>query len=899
MNYGRKGIKKQQLALNAKGPKWARKILLILAVAGCICVIGVGVMGAALGIGAFNGMISTAPDLSQTDIGPVGLSSFVYDSNGNQIYKLVSENANRIPVKSEDISQHLKDAFVAIEDERFYQHSGIDLRRIMGLGYKALLEGGFSGGGSTITQQLLKNNVFTGWMEESNFMESIRRKIQEQYCAIQVEKMYDKDTLLTYYLNTINCGSGTLGVESASLRYFNKHAKDLTISESAVIAGITKYPGKYNPILHPEESKKRTETVLYKMNELGYITDAEYEEALADNVYDRIQANNEVVTAEAKPAPYFVDSLKTQVMKDLIEKKGYTQQQAYTLMYSRGIKIYSTLDPEIQQICDEEFSNPDNYADKTEFLLDWALTIEKADGTLENHSKEMLKKFIKQSRTGYNLLYKATDDLEDVVNADLDAYKASVMEEGDTIIAENKELSPQPQISFTVIEQSTGKCVAMVGGRGEKTADMALNRATDSPRQPGSCFKVLASFGPAIDHNAKSLASVYVDAPFAYKDGTKVNNWYGDEYRGIQTIRAGIYNSLNIVAVKCITEITPEVGFEYLQNMGFTTLVASELRPDGMIYTDVGQPLALGGITYGVYNYELTAAYAGIANGGTYVEPKLYTLITDNEGNVIIDNRDPVTRQIFTPETAYQLIQAMIDCAKFGSGRQISFPGMTTAGKTGTTSNEQDIWIAAFTPYYTASCWTGYDNNEKLTVAQEAIPKEMWRKVMKRVHEQKELPDIGFEKPAGIVSCDICALSGKLPRPGICDGHIKREIFTKESIPTEYCDVHYQGLVCGYDNLPATAQCPFCYEGILTMNPPEDEKVRSGSALIAAELDPLSTGTAAQAAVGHCHHDESFFVQPGWEGILEQERAQYADRVAAAQAAQAAQNNPEAGGGEQ
>lgn len=894
MNYGRKGIREQQLALNAKGPKWGHKILLTLAVVACVAVIGVGIVGAALGIGAFSGIISTAPDLSQSDIGPVGLSSFVYDADGKQIYKLVSENSNRIPVKSEDICQDLKDAFVAIEDERFYTHNGIDVKRIMSIGFKAMTEGRFSGGGSTITQQLLKNNVFTDWMDESTFIESLRRKIQEQYCAIQVEKMYDKDTLLTYYLNTINLGQNTLGVESASLRYFNKHASELTLSECAVIASITKAPTTFNPIKHPENNEERMHAVLRKMYELGYITEEERDAALADNVYERIQETNNVVLESEKASSYYVDSLIKKVREDLINEAGYTPQQASTLMYGRGIKIYSCMDPEIQKICDEEFANPDNYAPATDYLLDWALTIEKADGTYENHSKEMLKKFIKESRKNYNLLYKDPEGYKE----DVEAYKASVMQEGDEILAERADITPQPQISFSMIEQSTGKCVALIGGRGEKTTNLALNRATDSPRQPGSCFKVLSSFGPAIDHNGKSLASVYVDAPFAYYDGTKVNNWYGDEYRGIQTIRAGIYNSLNIVAVKCITEITPEVGFRYLQNMGFTTLVEGERRSDGMIYTDIGQPLALGGITDGVYNYELTAAYAGIANGGTYIEPKLYTIVTDNEGNIILDNREPVTRQIFTPETSYQLIQAMIDCAKFGSGRHISFPGMTCAGKTGTTSNEQDIWIAAFTPYYTATCWTGYDNNEKLTVAQQAIPQQMWRKVMVRVTEAKQLENKGYDRPAGITECNICALSGKLPRPGLCDGHVKREIFTKESVPTEYCDVHYQGLVCGYDNLPATPQCPFAYEGVITMNPPEAEAIQKGSALVASELDPLAKGSVAGAA-GHCHHDEAYFAQPGWEWLLESERAQYAERVAAAQAAQAAQDNPESQGGEQ
>lgn len=884
MNYGRQGIKKQQLALNAKGPKWAKKLLLILAVFLCVSIIGIGILGGAMGIGAFMGILSSAPDIKQMSVAPSGKSSFVYDTEGNQISKLVTANANRIPVASEVIPQDLKDAFVAIEDQRFYTHNGIDFQSIFHAAVdvitSASLEGG---GGSTITQQLLKNNVFVDWMAEDNNIQKVKRKIQEQYCAVQLEKVMDKDTILTYYLNTINLSQNCLGVEAASRRYFNKSVSELSLSECAVIAGITKYPTKYNPILHPDENRKRMETVLDKMEELGYISSEEKKAALADDVYSRIMETNEMQAEEVVQDSYFVDALKIQLKKDLIAA-GYSESQAYTLMYSGGLRINSTMDPNIQAICDEEFANPDNYAEGTKFYLNYQLTTKKADGSYVNYSAEMLAKWKKQYDATYERLYKDPED----ANADIEAFKAETFEAGEEIVEEKIEITPQPQVAFTVIEQSTGHCVAMIGGRGEKKDSMSFNRATQAMRQPGSCFKVLAAFGPAIDACGKVPSSVYLDAPFAYVDGTPVKNWYGENvYRGIQSIRLGIVNSLNIIAVKTITEITPELAFQYLENMGFTTLHAAK-QVGTQVFTDITQPLALGGLTDGIYDYELTAAYAGIANGGIYIEPKLYTTVYDSDGNLLLDNSAPVTHRIFSEETAYMLTDCMVDCAKTGSARQVNF-GMSVAGKTGTTTDEKDIWIVAYTPYYTAACWSGYDNPHKMNTNEQKVPKQLWKAVMQRVHA--DLPDPGFDKPSTIVKCIVCSQSGKLPRPGICDGCLKEEIFTAETVPTEYCDVHYVGRICGYDNLRATDQCPFCYEGVATMNPIESERLAQGSSMIAAELDPLAASLAQAAAVqsssGYCHHNEQFFMQENWEGILAQEQAEYNLRVQAAQAAAA------------
>ena len=885
MNYGKNGIHRKQEKLNARGPKWSRKILLLLVEALLVAFIGIIIVAAALGIGVFKSILASAPDISKISVTPSGRSSFIYDAEGNQIEKLVSANANRIPVSFDQIPEDLQHAFVAIEDERFYEHNGIDIKGILRAAVKAVQSGSLGQGASTITQQLLKNNVFTDWTDEETDMEKIKRKVQEQYCAIQLEKTMSKDDILTNYLNTINLGQNTLGVQAASLRYFGKNCSELNLSECAVIAAITQNPSRYNPITHPDNNADRREDVLDSMLRLGFITEAEYKAAMRDNVYDRIQNVNEV-QGESQVSSYFADAVVEQVMEDLAEA-GYNDNQIYTLMYSGGIKIHSTMDPEIQKICDEEFANEENYA-SCKWLLSYRLTIQKADGTLENHSTEMFKTFMKKKKSTYNLLY--TD--KEAAYEDIELYQEEVLEEGDEIYAESIELTVQPQVSFTVMDQSTGYVVAMVGGRGEKVASRTFNRATQSTRQPGSCFKVLAAFAPAIDACDKTLATTYNDAPFNYYNGTPVSNWYGkDTYYGLCSLRYGIYWSLNVVAVKTITEITPELGYEYLLNFGFTTLNDSKVVGD-QIYTDIGQPLALGGITDGILNIEITAAYASIANMGIYNEPLLYTYIEDADSNIILDNRGTSeSRRVLKETTCFLLTDAMKDCVSIGTGTRAKFSGMSIAGKTGTTSDSKDIWFCGYTPYYTASCWTGYDNNVELTDSESRVGQILWKAVMERVHE--ELPDIGFEVPEGIVKCEVCSKSGLLPND-LCraNGCVHEEYFSEDTVPEETCNVHYMGRVCGYDNLPATDLCPFAYEGVIELVPAEPEALLSGSTSAAEALDPLGTGSVT-TGTNYCHHTEAFYAQPDWESQYSNELYQYQIRVEAAQ--QAALQAAEAG----
>lgn len=882
MNFGKRGIVKQAKTLNSGTSKWGKKLSLFGLYIMLSLIIGLVIIGASAGIGVFNGIIATAPDIGNIDVTPSGFSTFVYDTDGNQIAKLVSTDSNRIPVTMDMVPENLTHAFVAIEDARFYDHNGIDIQGIIRAAVKGITSGHFSEGASTITQQLLKNNVFSGWTNESK-LQSVKRKIQEQYLAIQLEKNMSKEDILINYMNTINLGSNTLGVQAASLRYFNKPVSELTLSECAVIAGITQNPSKFNPITHPDKNADRRNKVLKNMLEQGYISQIEYDQAMADDVYSRIQNVNQETGGDDTVNSYFVDALTNEVLEDLMAA-GYTETQAYTLLYSGGLKIYSTQDPKIQKICDDVYLDESNYPEGTKYLLSYKLSVQSADGTVTNHSSEMYSAYYKEQNKNFNMLYSSKEDAE----AAIAAYKEAVMNEGDTVLAEKIDLTPQPQVCITIEEQSTGYIVAMVGGRGEKTASRTLNRATDSYRQPGSTFKVISTYAPGIDSAGLTLATVFNDAPFAYSNGTLVRNWWGSEYRGLNNVRTAIRDSMNVIAVEAITLITPQLAFDYLKNFGFTTLVEHEVI-NGKPFSDIQQATALGGLTKGVKNYELNAAYAAIANGGVYIEPKLYTKVVDHDGNVILDNTEAKSKRILKETTAFLLTSAMQDVVNGGTGSSVNFGTTAIAGKTGTTSDYVDVWFAGYTNYYTATTWTGYDNNAKMKdPAEKNFSKTMWRKVMSKIHE--DLPYSSFSVPDGIVSATVCSRSGKQPIAGLCDGTLYTEYFEEGTVPTESCDVHYAGTMCAIDGLPATENCPFKTTGVFELTPEVPPALQSGFVDYTPANSAYTTVTDENGnttqVLNTCHHTYEFMMQEGIDGILAQEQA--AAQVAAAQA------NPEA-----
>lgn len=792
MNYGKKSTAKKRTALISRSSMMGKRarvsfirVLFVSLIALCIAV-------TCLGVGSFRGVIDTAPDVDDIDIMPLGYATFLYDDAGNQIRKLAAPDSNRLPVTLDQIPVDLQHAVVAIEDERFYEHNGIDVKGILRAGMKALTTGDFSEGASTITQQLLKNNVFTNWTSESTQLERFTRKIQEQYLAVQVEKKTDKDTILENYLNTINLGAGSYGVQAAARQYFDKDIWDLNLSECATLAGITQNPTKFNPIINPDSNRKRRKEVLQHMLDQNYITQDQYDEALADDVYSRIQAAQEKNSStENTVYTYFEDELTDQIINDLMNIKGYTKKQATNLLYSGGLKVYTTQDSKIQNILDEEYADPSNYPDTVQYELDYALTVTDPNGNQVNYSKEMLQLYFQNEDPDFDLLFDSPEDGQTYV----DKYKASILANGSKVLAERVNFAPQPQSSMSVIDQHTGYVKALIGGRGEKTASLTLNRATDTTRQPGSTFKIVSTYAPALNEKGMTLATTFEDEPYEYPDGSPVNN-ATRSYNGTTTIRTAIQNSINVVAVKCLEKVTPELGLKYLDNFGFTTLAhgtEADKDANGNVWSDANLATALGGITRGVTNVELCASYAAIANNGNYIKPIYYTKILDHNGNVLIENT-AAERSVIKESTAFLLTSAMEDVVKQGTGTACQLDNMPVAGKTGTTEAYNDLWFVGYTPYYTCAVWSGYDNNEKLPDYARNFHKALWKKVMTRIHEG--LPSKEFEKPASVEKLSVCEETGLLPRAG-CP--VITEYFDVGTMPTEYCDQHFYDSDDDYD----------------------------------------------------------------------------------------------------
>lgn len=793
MNYGKKEIDSKIDKINSSNKKIFNKIKLNVKIFAVIIVFTLILCAVFSGVGIVRGLTDSAPDINEENIMPDGYPSIIYDANGKKVQKLMGINANREYKKITDIPECVQNAFVAIEDARFYKHSGVDLQGILRAVFSALSDEKMTQGASTITQQLLKNQVFGGGNEKS-FFGKVSRKIQEQSLAIKLESTIDKKKILEYYLNTINLGQNTMGVETASKRYFGKSVSKLTVSEAAVIAGITQNPTEYNPITEQQNNEAKRKIILKNMLDQKYITEDEYEEALGDDVYSRIQdINKEKRTSSYGDInSYYVDAVIENVVSDLKQKLGYTETQAYNAIYREGLKIYTCQDQSLQKICDDVINNDKYYQKNTKSYLSYQLKVKKSDGETELYTEGDVRAFINDAhKKRISFYFKNRKKAEKYIKM----FKKKNLDKHDKILSESINLIKQPQASFVLMEQSTGKVRAIVGGRGEKTANRTLNRAASSKRQPGSTFKVLSTYLPALDTSGFTLANVMDDAPYKYPGTNKrVKDWDSSGYKGLTSLRQGIVDSVNIVTVKTFQKVTPQTGFDYLLNLGFTTLVDRRETSDGQIYSDIQLPTALGGLTDGVTNVELTAAYAAIANGGTYIKPVYYTKIVDSKGNVLLQNSKS-GKKVMKNTTAWLLTDAMKDVIKRGTGKKAAFKKikMPQAGKTGTTSDNTDFWFEGYTPYYTAGIWLGYDS--MFTQMSGSASKIMWRDIMEKVHKVKKLKNKNFKKPEDIITRKICKKCGKLAVYGLCDraldgNDIKTEYFARGTQPKESCDCH-------------------------------------------------------------------------------------------------------------
>ena len=768
--------------------------------------------GFAVGIGFVRGAIDAAPSLDIIDVQPQGYASQIYDADGNLMQTLVMEGSNREEVSFDQLPDDLVNAFIAIEDSRFYEHNGIDLKGILRAAYVGITSGRFSEGASTITQQLIKNNVLQGGYETS-MADKLRRKIQEQFLATKLEDQLDnKETILEYYLNTINLGGNCLGVQTAANRYFGKNVWELTLSECTVLAATTSNPSRYNPLTHPKENAVRRKIVLEKMYEQNFITYDQKNDALADDVYSRIQTADNTFS-ESMVFSYFTDAVYNQVCDDLQSKLGYSASQSYKLLYSGGLQIYSTMDPSIQSIVDEEVNNADNYISSTgsrllEYSLNYALTVCHADGSESTYTENDLTSYFQSEKkqATFANVYASKEDIYRSIRE----FKASLLISGDSVT--NETITPilEPQESVVVMNQSNGQVAAISGGRGEKEGSLTLNRALHCSRQPGSISMILSTFAPAIDSCGATLASTYYDAPYL-SGNQQVLNWWGNPYLGYNNIRQAITYSMNVIGARCLTSLVSDsTAYDYLELFGLGNTDLFE----------TSSSLASTSQSYTVTNEMLTAAFASIANDGIYQKPTYYTKVLDRQGNILLESVPSQTR-IIKSSSAALLTNAMEDVISSDSsyyyqygitptGTLCQVDSMTLAGKSGTTTSGSDVWFIGYSPYYTCGIWSGYDDSKVLSNGTE-YHKTIWQKIMARIHTDLDNKDFIFTDE--LESAKICSKSGLLAVDGVCNSSssnasVYTEYFAPGTAPTSYCDRHYALRICTKSGKSATKYCP-------------------------------------------------------------------------------------------
>ena len=768
--------------------------------------------GFAVGIGFVRGAIDAASSLDIIDVQPQGYASQIYDADGNLMQTLVMEGSNREEVSFDQLPDDLVNAFIAIEDSRFYEHNGIDLKGILRAAYVGITNGRFSEGASTITQQLIKNNVLQGGYE-TNMTDKLRRKIQEQFLAVKLEDQLDsKETILEYYLNTINLGGNCLGVQTAANRYFGKNVWELTLSECSVLAATTSNPSRYNPLTHPKENAVRRKIVLEKMYEQNFITYDQKNDALDDDVYSRIQTVNNT-TSGSTVFSYFTDAVYNQVCDDLQSKLGYSASQSYKLLYSGGLQIYSTMDPSIQSIVDEEVNNADNYISSTgsrllEYSLNYALTVCHADGSESTYTENDLISYFQSEKkqATFANIYASKEDIYRSVRE----FKASLLISGDSVTSETIIPILEPQESVVVMNQSNGQVAAISGGRGEKEGSLTLNRALHCSRQPGSISMILGTFAPAIDSCGATLASTYYDAPYL-SGNQQVLNWWGNPYLGYNNIRQAITYSMNVIGARCLTSLVSDsTAYDYLELFG---LGSADLF-------ETSSSLASTSQSYTVTNEMLTAAFASIANDGIYQKPTYYTKVLDRQGNILLESVPSQTR-IIKSSSAALLTSAMEDVISSDSsyyyqygitptGTLCQVDSMTLAGKSGTTTSGSDVWFIGYSPYYTCGIWSGYDDSKVLSNGTE-YHKTIWQKIMARIHTDLDNKDFIFTDE--LESAKICSKSGLLAVDGVCNSSssnasVYTEYFAPGTAPTSYCDRHYALRICTESGKSATKYCP-------------------------------------------------------------------------------------------
>ena len=667
---------------------------------------------------------SDAPPFDHSRLATVE-TSYIYDSRGNRLAAL-HEEQNRIIVDLAEIPKHVQLAFIAIEDERFLNHFGFDIIGSLRAAYINFKAGEIVQGASTITQQLAQNAFLTS---ETTY----KRKVQEIWLALQLERNYGKEEILELYLNRIYFGQGAYGVEAAAQQYFNKKAADLTIAEGAMLAGIVTSPNYYNPMNNIDEAEARMKVVLLSMHRLGFITESQLSLALMQAINYAEPRNPDY------PFPFFLDYVVHYELIRILSKTSVASspEEAYRAIYTGGLRIYTTLEPELQ-------AHVENVLGRDE-LYPSTVRVDMAS----------IKKAISELPQG-----------RDLTRAQIKEY-----------IDDEKGIA-QPQAAIVVADPLTGKIKALGGGREyRKRYDEVLRFAT--LRQPGSAIKPIIAYAPALEEGVLAGAGSTVDdSPFTGPQGWKPKN-FDNHFRGLISVRDALKYSYNVPAVRVFQALGSRVGVSYAQRMGISTIAPEE--SDNLALT-------LGGFTYGVSAVDMAQAYSVLANDGVRVDLHTVEKIVDRRGVVIFEQKNN-PRQVLSPQTTFIISDILQDFVNNYLGRALKID-RPVAAKSGTTENWKDVYMVAYTPNLVASFWMGFDEPKMGSIQQgwrysTAFLREVFLKAFEGL-EKKE-----FNRPDGIVKMEVCSVSGL--RPGsICraSGTVRTDYFIEKYAPRSVCHLH-------------------------------------------------------------------------------------------------------------
>ena len=764
--------------------------------------------GITAGTGYAIHVISGAPDAGSRKSEQEAVPSVLYDSAGNPVLEISGSQHDPASLAYAQIPQDLIKAFLAAEDNRFWYHHGIDLRRIVRAAYVAATTGKIRSGTDTVTQLLVRNNILNP-VGNKSLSARIRSAIEAGYVAVSLEKKTSKEAILREYLSTISLGNGCRGVHEAAEYYFGKPVQDLTLAECTAIAAAASDPVRCNPLNHPEANQEARLALLEEMKRLGYISGEAMEEAKSVQVYSGIMRVSD--RSGELDRNWFAEAACRAVARDLTERLGMTPTQAEDLLAGGGLRIDSTMDAGIQTAVEEECSDPSNFYSSagtrfSEYALKYRLTVLHSDGTTESFNENDVTEYhqTELEKPAFKNIFRTIRDMRQAVWD----FKAAKIREDDTVREELFRYIPQPQVSVVIMDPETGAVLAVTGAREMIQDGVSYNRALDDLCQPGSSFMIPAVFAPAIDIGNATLASVFYDAPYQAGE-QQIMNWWGNQYLGYNNIRQAIKYSMNVIAMKCMQSlVSPESAAEYAEKMGISTLKDEDRRPQ----------IALGSLVQGVYNLEMAAAYAAIASGGVYHEPVFYTKVTDREGNVLLENTAQGTR-VMKKTTAALLTLALGDAmsdtgiySQYGilpTGSTAKAEGIPAAGKPGSGADSRDVWFTGYSSEYVCSVWAGYDAERVLGTGQ-VFHKQLWKKIMKRIHgeEPKELSD-GTE----LEYYTICSKSGLLAIDGVCNYEgsnsvTYQEAFAPGTQPAEYCDRHYPIWICRESGQAAGENCP-------------------------------------------------------------------------------------------